>query len=75
MSTGFKWSYRLVDRNDKKVCVCYTEENDKFTLKTSILCGGVWDTEEERLHASDLGKMAAQLIRLGLGAPQEQAIK
>ena len=72
MTTGMKYSFRLVDQNNRKVSVQFV--GNSWTLRTkTLLANKEWDEVVDRLSADDLGAMNFQMLRLfGSGpAPQE----
>jgi len=78
MPTGMKYSFRLVDQNNRKVCVQFVDGN--WTLITRTLGntgpdGKEWTEVVDRLSAEDLGAMNFQMLRLfGAGpAPQDDS--
>ena len=76
--TGMKYSFRLVDQNNRKVSVQFVGGN--WTLITKTLLAPTsgdkeWHEEVDRLSAEDLGAMNFQMLRLfGAGpAPQDDS--
>lgn len=71
-----KYSFRLVDQNNRKVCIQFVGGN--WTLITRTLLAPTsghkeWHEEVDRLSSDDLGEMNFQMLRLFGSAPAPQA--
>jgi hypothetical protein len=70
MTTGIRYTYRLVDQNNKRVSLTFA--NDKWELITTDLVKGEWQETRDRLSEDDIGAMNFQIMRLFTGPPQPQ---